>query len=38
MRQKVSQRPILSPTGFLLPTDCKEITADWQSSLQKIAI
>ena len=38
--QKLCQRAILSPTGFLWlwPADCKEVTADWQCSLQKTAI
>jgi len=37
--QKLGQRAILSPTGgFLWPTDCKEVTADWQYSLLKTAI
>jgi len=28
MWQKVGQRPNFSPTGFLLHTECEEVTAD----------
>jgi len=26
--KELDQRAILSPTGFILPTDCEEVTAD----------